>query len=125
MECTTTKVSQVLSDKIDSAVSTYPTYPYQTALRNGLIKQLLLDYVECKLKQTMPSLSNPDQWQRLPRHLHRLVDLDLRLESYIYWGIEYIIQNQFDLLLGAADPTKPAWSVQDMNHACIPAHWFG
>ena len=125
MQCTATSVSQVLPDKVDSVLSAYPVDPYQVTLRNGSIRQLLLDYVECKLKQTMPSLNAPDQWQRLPQYLNRLVDLELRLESYIYWGIEYIIQNKLDLLLNAEEPVAPSWNVQDMERTCLPAHWFG
>lgn len=125
MQCTTHTTSDVLTHKIDSVLSDYPTYPYQTALGNSAIKQLLIDYVECKLKQDMPGLKAPDQWQRLPHHLSQLVDLELRLESYIYWGIEYIIQNQLDLLLSSEAPTEPSWNVQDMTQTCMPAHWFG
>ncbi len=125
MQYTTTSVSQVLTDKVDSFLAAYPVHPYQVALSNSSIKQLLLDYVECKLKQTMPSLNAPDQWQRLPQHLNRLVDLELRLESYIYWGIEYIIQNKLDLLLNAEAAVSPSWNVQDMEQSCLPAHWFG
>ncbi|MEA5464782.1 hypothetical protein [Leptothoe sp. PORK10 BA2] len=122
MQSTTT---QLLSGKVDSVLAAYPAEPYGTALSHVAVKRLLLDYVECKLKQAMPSLNDPDQWQRLPHHLQQLVDLELRLESYIYWGIEYIIQNKFDLLLSAEKSEEPAWSLQDMTQACVPAHWFG
>ncbi|MEL6331583.1 MAG: hypothetical protein AAFX51_16465 [Cyanobacteria bacterium J06636_28] len=125
MQYTTTSASQVLTNKVDSVLSAYPVEPYQVALRNGSIRQLLLDYIECKLKQTMPSLNDPDQWQRLPQHLTRLVDLELRLESYIYWGIEYIIQNKLDLLSNAKASVAPSWNIQDMEQTCLPAHWFG
>lgn len=126
MQATTSSVSELLVCKVDSVLSGYPAYPYQTALGNSAIKQLLLDYVETKLKQAMPRLNTPGEWQRLPQYLNQLVDLELRLESYIYWGIEYIIQNQLDLLLSTEQKTiEPAWNVQDMEHACIPAHWFG
>ena len=124
MQCTTDSVSEVLSDKVDSVLSAYPAYPYQTALNNGAIRQLLLEYVESKLKQAVPKLNNPEQWQCLPQYLHQLVDLELRLESYIYWGIEYIIQNQLDVLLSAEEPA-PACDVQDMTQACMPSYWFG
>ncbi|MGD1952629.1 MAG: hypothetical protein ACFB14_23740 [Leptolyngbyaceae cyanobacterium] len=117
-------MSEVLSDKVDSVLAAYPAYPYQTALNNSAIRQLLLEYVESKLKQAVPKLNNPEQWQRLPQYLHQLVDLELRLESYIYWGIEYIIQNQLDVLLGAEKP-EPACNVQDMTQACMPSYWFG
>ncbi|NEQ54402.1 MAG: hypothetical protein F6K11_30445 [Leptolyngbya sp. SIO3F4] len=127
MQCTTTtsSVSDVLTSKLNSVLSTYPAYPYQVALGNGAIKQLLLDYVECKLKQAMPILNASNQWQRLPHHLNQLVDLELRLESYIYWGIEYIIQNQLDLLLSTEEIAEPSWDIQDMNRACMTSHWFG
>ena len=125
MQCTTNSVSDVLAVKVDGVLSAYPAYPYQTALGNGAIKQLLLDYVECKLKQAMPSLNAPDQWNRLPHYLNQLVDLELRLESYIYWGIEYIIQNKLDLLLSTEEVTEPSWDVQDMTHTYMTAHWFG
>ena len=124
MQCTTDSVSEVLSGKVDSVLAAYPAYPYQTALNNDAIRQLLLEYVESKLKQTVPKLNNPEQWQCLPQYLHQLVDLELRLESYIYWGIEYIIQNQLDVLLSTEDPT-PACDVQDMTQACMPSYWFG
>ncbi len=122
MENTT---SQILSSKVDNVLSAYPVEPYQVALGHAAVKGLLLDYVECKLKQAMPSLNSPGQWQRLPHYLQQLVDLELRLDSYIYWGIEYIIQNKFDLLLSTEKPEEPSWSVQDMTQACMPAHWFG
>ncbi len=125
MQGVSNSVSQMLTDKVDSALAGYPTYPYQTALGNRATKQLLLDYVECKLKQGMPSLNLPDQWQRLPQYLQQFVDLELRLESYIYWGIEYIVQNQLDMLLSKEDVSDPTWDVQDMTQTCIPAHWFG
>lgn len=126
MQCTTSSVSQLLSDKVDSVVSAYPVYPYQTALSNGAIRQLLLDYVEYKLKKAMPKLNNPQEWQCLPQYLHQLVDLELRLESYIYWGIEYILQEQLDLLSNSTKETiKPSWSVQDMTQTCMPSYWFG
>ncbi len=125
MQCTTTPVSQFLSDKVASVLSGYPVYPYQVALNNEAIQRLLLDYVECQLKQAMPTLESDDQWQRLPQYAHQFVDLELRLESYIYWGIEYIIQNQFDLLLSTEEPTELSWTVQDMTQACMPSYWFG
>ena len=125
MQGVSNSVSQMLTDKVDSALAGYPTYPYQTALGNRATKQLLLDYVECKLKQGMPSLNLPDQWQRLPQYLQQFVDLELRLESYIYWGIEYIVQNQLDMLLSKENVSDPTWDVQDMTQTCIPAHWFG
>ena len=128
MQCTiapvTVSVSELLSNKVDSVLSTYPAEPYQSALGNSAIKQLLLDYLECKLKQSMPCLDEPSQWQRLPHYLHQSVDIELRLDSYNYWGIEYIVQNQLDLMLGAQSKA-PSWSVQDMTQACVPAHWFG
>ncbi|MEM1243128.1 MAG: hypothetical protein AAGI45_25125 [Cyanobacteria bacterium P01_H01_bin.26] len=116
--------SQLLSDKVDSVLSTYPAEPYQSAFDNSAIRKLLLDYVECKLKQTMPSLDTPENWQRLPHYLHQSVDLELHLDSCIYWGIEYIVQNQLDLML-RAQSKAPSWSVQDMTQTCVPAHWFG
>lgn len=122
MQCTTDSVSEVLSNKVNSVLAAYPAYPYQTALNNDAIRQLLLEYVESKLKQTVPKLNNPEHWQCLPQYLHQLVDLELRLESYIYWGIEYIIQNQLDVLLSAEEP---ACDVQDMTQACMPSYWFG
>ncbi|MEM9264626.1 MAG: hypothetical protein AAGA46_03795 [Cyanobacteria bacterium P01_F01_bin.13] len=125
MQVTHNSVSQVLTGKVDRVLSAYPIYPYQAALSNGAIKQLLLDYVECKLKQGMPSLNAPEHWQRLPQYLQQLVDLELRLESYIYWGIEYIIQNQLDLLLSPEESVEPSWSVQDMTQTCLPSYWFG
>jgi hypothetical protein len=125
MPSTTTSVSQFLVDKVASVLSGYPTYPYQLALNNEAIQQLLLDYVECKLKQAVPKLESADQWQRLPHYVNQLVDLELRLESYIYWGIEYIIQNQFDLLLSNEEPKPLSWSVQDMTQTCLPSYWFG
>ncbi|MEM1253255.1 MAG: hypothetical protein AAGI69_12545 [Cyanobacteria bacterium P01_H01_bin.21] len=115
-------MSEVLSNKVNSVLAAYPAYPYQTALNNDAIRQLLLEYVESKLKQTVPKLNNPEHWQCLPQYLHQLVDLELRLESYIYWGIEYIIQNQLDVLLSAEEP---ACDVQDMTQACMPSYWFG
>ena len=126
MQCTVAPatVSQLLSNKVDSVLSTYPAAPYQRALGNSAIKKLLLDYVECKLKQTMPSLETPEYLQRLPHYLHQSVDLELHLDSCIYWGIEYIVQNQLDLMLGTKSKA-PSWSVQDMTQACVPAHWFG
>ena len=125
MQSTTSSVSQVLAGKVDNVVAAYPVYPYQIALNNGAIRQLLLDYVECKLKQSMPRLNNPEQWQRLPQYLNQLMDLKLRLDSYIYWGIEYIVQNQLDLLLSTEEPKDPSWSVQDMAQTCMPSYWFG
>ncbi len=126
MQCTTTSsVSQLLSNKVDNVLSAYPDYPYQTALNNGSVKQLLLDYVESKLKEAMPSLQKSEQWERLPSYLQQFVDLELRLESYIYWGIEYIIQHQLDLLLNKEETNEPTWSVQDMNQTCMPSYWFG
>ncbi len=126
MQCTTpSSVSQVLSSKVDSVLSAYPDYPYQTALSNGSVKQLLLEYVESKLKEAMPSLKKSEQWERLPSYLKQFVDLELRLESYIYWGIEYIIQHQLDLLLSTGDAQEPSWSVQDMTQTCMPSYWFG
>lgn len=125
MQCATTSVSQFLSDKVDSVLSGYPIYPYQVALGNHSVKQLLLDYVEYKLKQAMPRLKTADRWQHLPQYINQLVDLELRLESYIYWGIEYIIQNQLDLLENTQKSPELACSVQDMNQACMPSYWFG
>ncbi|MEO0869623.1 MAG: hypothetical protein AAFY17_14535 [Cyanobacteria bacterium J06642_11] len=125
MQCTIPSVSQVLTEKVDSALSGYPKYPYQTALNNKFVKQILLDYIETKLKQTMPCLNQPEKWQRLPHYLHQLIDLELRLESYIYWGIEYIIQNQLDLLMDSEQNPRPSCSVQDMAHSHTPSHWFG
>ena len=124
MQCTTAPVSQFLSDKVDSILSGYPVYPYQVALGNHSVKQLLLDYVEYKLKQAMPRLKTAEHWQQLPQYINQLVDLELKLESYIYWGIEYIIQNQLDLENTQKLP-EPAWSVQDMTETCMPSYWFG
>ncbi|MEM7797246.1 MAG: hypothetical protein AAF579_22680 [Cyanobacteria bacterium P01_C01_bin.118] len=123
MQCTTTPVYEFLSDKVTNTLSRYPIDPYQIALSNEAIQQLLLDYVECKLKQTMPRLKNANHWQHLPQYVNQLVDLELRLESYIYWGIEYIIHNQFDVL--AEKTPEPTWSVQDMTQTCMPSYWFG
>lgn len=125
MQSTNSSVSQVLSDKVDIALSAYPAYPYQAVLGNGALKQLLLEYVECKLKETMPSLNEAAHWARLPQYLKQLVNLELKLESYIYWGIEYIVQNQLDLLLDSENPQQPSWNVQDMAQACIPVYGFG
>ena len=125
MQCTTTSVSQVLTEKVDIALSSYPDYPYQAVLNNPFVKQILIDYIEAKLKQAMPCLNHPEKWQRLPHYLHQLIDLELRLESYIYWGIEYIIQNQLDLLTHSAKNTRPSCTVQEMTHSCTPSHWFG
>ena len=125
MQCTTTSVAQFLSDKVDSVLSGYPIDPYQLALSNRSVKQLLLDYIECKLKQAMPRLKSADHWHRLPQYINQLVDLELRLESYIYWGIEYIIQNQLDLTADTQKPSEPTWSIQDMTQACMPSYWFG
>lgn len=125
MQCTTLSVSEFLSNKVTSTLSRYPIYPYQIALGNEAIQQLLLDYVECKLKQTMPKLESADHWQRLPQHVNQLVDLELRLESYIYWGIEYIIQNKFDVLLDTETTPKPTLNVKEMTQTCMPSYWFG
>ena len=125
MQCTPNSGSQFLAEKVASVVSDYPIYPYQLALSNKAVKQLLLDYVECKLKHLMPELEYPDYWQQLPRYVHKLVDLELQLDSYIYWGIEYIIQNQFDVLMDMENSPKPTWNVQDMTQTCMPSNWFG
>lgn len=125
MQCTTNAVSDVLMGKVDSALSTYPRYPYQIALEHRAIKQVLLNYVECKLKQAMPVLNEPDQWHHLPQYLNQMVDLELRLESYIYWGIEYIIQSQLDVLMAPDQIPNPTWNVQEMKQTCMPSYWFG
>ena len=125
MQCTTSSVSEVLSGKVDQLVSAYPVDPYQLALKNDAIKQLLLDYVACKLKQDIPKLNEPQHWQGLPYALERQIDLGLRIESYIYWGIEYIIQNQVDLLLKPETITPSQGTVKEMTAMCMPSHWFG
>ncbi|MEM8615252.1 MAG: hypothetical protein AAGF93_24825 [Cyanobacteria bacterium P01_H01_bin.105] len=125
MQCTTNSVSQVLSSKFEQIVSAYPVDPYQTALKNDAIKQLLLDYVAYKLKQAIPRLNEPQQWQGLPHDLERQIDLELRLESYIYWGIEYIIHHQVDLLLQPEAIAPSQGTMQEMTATCMPSHWFG
>ncbi|MBT9312955.1 hypothetical protein [Leptothoe kymatousa] len=125
MNCTVESANQVLLEKLDNVLASYPTYPYQVALSNEKVKQLLLDYVEVKLKQVMPSLQSPGHWRRLPHYLSQLVDLELRLDSYIYWGIEYIIQNQLELLVEPEKLAQPSWSVEDMTQTCMPSYWFG
>ncbi|MEM6251629.1 MAG: hypothetical protein AAF821_01795 [Cyanobacteria bacterium P01_D01_bin.156] len=125
MQRTNNSGSKFLVEKIASVVSDYPIYPYQLALSNKAIQNLLLDYVECQLKQLMPELEYPDYWQQLPRYVNKRVDLELHLDSYIYWGIEYIIQNQFDVLMDVEKSSNPTWNAQDMNKGSVPSNWFG
>lgn len=125
MQDTTTLASQFLLDKIDSFLAAYPVHPYQSTFLDSSLKQLLIEYIERKLKQATPMLNHPGQWDRLPLHLSRSVDLELRLESYLYWGIEYIIQMKFDAPVTMTTPTDVSLSSQEMEQICLPAHWFG
>ena len=125
MQATDSSASQFLLKKVDSFLAAYPAYPYQKVFQDGALKTLLVSSIEDKLKQAMPMLNNPDKWQRLPFYLRQFVSLELRLESYLYWGIEYIIHNQFDRSQENIKFSRPSISIQDLKQVCIPSRWFG
>ena len=114
---------QVLNEKVDGFLADYPYYPYQTAIANPELRQTLLTYIMHKIQEFNPTLKEP-QNQQLPKLLHQSLGLRLRLESYIYWGIECIVQNKLELLSNKSNFACPSLT-PEIEPIYAPSEWFG
>lgn len=89
---------RILNNEIERILADYPDYPYQRSLAIPEIRQRLVEQVMDKIQKAYPGFRESDYLGSMSEYLHHSPEFRLHLESYTYWEIEYIIQNNLDLL---------------------------
>ncbi len=82
---------QVVSEEIDNALAIYPDESCQKILTVPDLHQKLIDYVMGAIPETYFRTKdgmNRAFKTRFPSHS---LELRLRIEKYVHWGIEYIL----------------------------------
>lgn len=81
----------VVNEEIENALDLYPEEPYKRAFANPELRQKLVNYVMNGIQGIYPALEHKSSLPAKPRFPYRSLELRLHIESYVHWGIEYLI----------------------------------
>lgn len=85
---------RLVNEEIDTALELYPDETYKEAFAIPELRQRLIDYVMAGIPEAY--ICNPNTPNRAKFPYHSL-ELRLRVEQYVHWGIEYIRETHADL----------------------------
>ncbi|MBE9125963.1 hypothetical protein IQ258_07255 [Coleofasciculus sp. LEGE 07081] len=85
---------RLVNEEIDTALELYPDESYKKAFAIPELRQRLVDYVMAGIPEAY--ICNPDTPNPSKFPYHSL-ELRLRVEQYVHWGIEYILETHADL----------------------------
>lgn len=81
----------LINEEIDYALELYPDDAYKKAFTNPHLRQQLINYVMAGIQGTYPFVENQHNLSVKSRIPYRSLELRLRIESYIHWGIVYLL----------------------------------
>lgn len=101
---------QLVNEEIDMALELYPDQAYKKAFGLPELRQRLIDYVMAGIPDAYThSTVTPNRKVQSKFPYHSL-ELRLRVEQYVHWGIEYILETHSDVLNQGFTPEKQAGS---------------
>ena len=89
---------QVVNEEIDYALAVYPDESGKKVFANPDFRQKLIDYVMGSIPETY--FPRKDSLNRAIKNKFpsNSLELRLRIEKYVHWGIEYILATHEDVL---------------------------
>ncbi|HBB34090.1 MAG TPA: hypothetical protein DDZ80_08030 [Cyanobacteria bacterium UBA8803] len=94
---------QLVNEEIDNALELYPDDACKKVFALPELRQKLVDYVMGGIPDAYLSgnVSNRPIKTKFP---YRSLELRLRVEEYVHWGIEYILKTHAHLLNQSSQP---------------------
>ncbi len=81
----------VVNEEIENALDLYPDEPYKRAFANPELRQKLVNYVMSGIQGIYPALEQNSSLPVTTKFPYRSLELRLHIESYVHWGIEYLL----------------------------------
>ncbi|MGK7874909.1 MAG: hypothetical protein AB4426_16900 [Xenococcaceae cyanobacterium] len=88
----------VVMEEIENVLEIYSNHPDWEVFASPQFRQKLINYVINRIQRAYPASEAQPNRLFLPKLPYRSLELRLRLENYIYEGINYILQTNSDLL---------------------------
>lgn len=86
----------VVNEEIENALELYPEEPYKRAFANPELRQKLVNYVMSGIQSIHPVLTHKPSSSVRTKFPYRSLELRLHIESYVHWGIEYLVEVNSD-----------------------------
>lgn len=84
----------VVNEEIENALDLYPDDSYREAFANPELRQKLVSYVMSGLQGIYPTLTTRQSQPVKTKFPYRSLELRLQIESYVHWGIEYLLDGK-------------------------------
>ena len=88
----------VVTEEVENVLDIYAHHPDLQALFTSQFRQELINYVISKIQEVYLARRDRSNQLFLPKLPYYSLELRLRLEKYIYEGIERILKTNSDLL---------------------------
>lgn len=86
----------VVNEEIENALELYPDEPYKRAFANPELRQKLVNYVMSGIQGIYPVHAKTPSLPARTKFPYRSLELRLHIESYVHWGIEYLLEANSD-----------------------------
>ncbi|HBL15169.1 MAG TPA: hypothetical protein DD379_28020 [Cyanobacteria bacterium UBA11162] len=87
---------QLVNEEIDNALDIYPDDACKKAFANPELRQKLIDYVMGGIPEAYMYDEDAPKRAVKAKFPYRSLELRLRVEKYVHWGIEYILETHSD-----------------------------
>lgn len=115
---------KLINEEINQVLEIYPEDPYKRVFTIPELRQKLIDYVMKGIQGNYPSDQNRQPLDLKSKLPYRSLELRLRIENYIHWGVEYIFQSHVELNKTNLDLFSNS-SITEPQPNYTPSHWFG
>jgi hypothetical protein len=107
---------ELVNEEIDNALELYPEEPYHEIFAIPELRQKLINYVMSGLQGLFSVTEDKQNRLTKSRLPYRSIELRLRVENYVHWGIEYILETNPDYISHTiAQEALPGYT---------PSYWF-
>ncbi len=86
----------VVNEEIENALDLYPDEPYKQAFANPELRQKLVHYVLSGIQTIHPVQAKMHTVPVKTKFPYRSLELRLHIENYVHWGIEYLLEANFE-----------------------------
>ncbi len=86
----------LINEEIENALELYPDEPYKKIFSIPELRQQLFNYVMSKIQELYPVVKERHNLTLKPKFPYHSLELRLRIENYVHWGIKSIIELNSD-----------------------------